>query len=59
MTVLEAALGGSGAVYERQRRIALAAGMIAVQGRIRREGDLVHHVAKHITDLSAEPRRRR
>jgi error-prone DNA polymerase len=41
-------------LYERQRRIILAAGMIAVQGRIQREGDVVHLVADHLTDLSAE-----
>jgi error-prone DNA polymerase len=41
-------------LYERQRRIILAAGMIAVQGRIQREGDVVHLVANHLTDLSAD-----
>jgi error-prone DNA polymerase len=41
-------------LYERQRRIILAAGMFAVQGRIQREGDVVHLVAQHLTDLSAE-----
>ena len=41
-------------LYERQRRIILAAGMIAVKGRIQREGEVVHLVAKHLTDLSAE-----
>ncbi|HYI29036.1 MAG TPA: error-prone DNA polymerase, partial [Bradyrhizobium sp.] len=41
-------------LYERQRRIVLAAGMIAVQGRIQREGEVVHLVAKQLTDLSAD-----
>jgi error-prone DNA polymerase len=41
-------------LYERQRRIILAAGMIAVQGRVQREGEVVHLVANHLTDLSAE-----
>jgi error-prone DNA polymerase len=41
-------------LYERQRRIILAAGMIAVQGRIQREGDVVPLVANHLTDLSAD-----
>jgi hypothetical protein len=41
-------------LYERQRRIILAAGMIAVQGRIQREGDVVHLVANHLTGLSAD-----
>ena len=41
-------------LYERQRRIILGAGMIAVQGRIQREGDVVHLVANQLTDLSAD-----
>src|ERR1700675_2869069 len=41
-------------LYERQRRIILAAGMIAVQGRIQREGEVVHLVVNHLTDLSAD-----
>jgi error-prone DNA polymerase len=36
-------------LYERQRRIILAAGMFAVQGRIQREGEVVHLVARHPT----------
>jgi error-prone DNA polymerase len=30
------------------------AGMFAVQGRIQREGEVVHLVAQHLTDLSAD-----
>jgi error-prone DNA polymerase len=41
-------------LYERQRRIILAAGMIAVQGRVQREGEVVHLVANQLTDLSAD-----
>jgi error-prone DNA polymerase len=41
-------------LHERQRRIILAAGMIAVKGRIQREGEVVHLVANHLTDLSAD-----
>jgi len=41
-------------LYERQRRIILAAGMIAVKGRIQREGEVVHLIANHLTDLSAD-----
>jgi error-prone DNA polymerase len=41
-------------LYERQRRIILAAGMIAVKGGIQREGEVVHLVANQLTDLSAE-----
>jgi error-prone DNA polymerase len=41
-------------LYERQRRIILTAGMIAAQGRIQREGEVVHLVASQLTDLSAD-----
>jgi error-prone DNA polymerase len=41
-------------VFEANRRIVLSAGMIAVRGRIQREGEVVHLVAKCFTDLSAE-----
>lgn len=41
-------------LYERQRRIILAASMMAVQGRVQREGEVVHLVAQQLTDLSAE-----
>jgi error-prone DNA polymerase len=41
-------------IFETQRRIILAAGMIGVYGRIQREGDVVHLVAHRLTDLSAE-----
>ncbi|MGH7185257.1 MAG: OB-fold nucleic acid binding domain-containing protein, partial [Pseudomonadota bacterium] len=39
-------------LYERQRRIILSAGMMAVHGRIQREGEVVHLVAHRLTDLS-------
>ncbi len=42
------------AVFEKQRRIILSAGMIAVYGRIQREGEVVHLVAHRLTDLSQE-----
>lgn len=41
-------------VFERYRRVVLSAGMIAVRGRIQREGEVVHLVAQQLTDLSAE-----
>lgn len=41
-------------VFEAHRRIVLSARMMAVRGRIQREGDVVHLVAHRITDLSAE-----
>jgi error-prone DNA polymerase len=41
-------------VFEQQRRTILAAGMMAVYGRIQRADDVVHLVAHRLTDLSAE-----
>jgi error-prone DNA polymerase len=41
-------------VFEANRRALLSAGMLAVRGRIQREGEVVHLVARRITDLSAE-----
>jgi error-prone DNA polymerase len=41
-------------VFEKFRRIILSSGMIAVKGRIQREGEVVHLVAHRITDLSRE-----
>jgi error-prone DNA polymerase len=40
-------------LFERQRRIILSAGMIACRGRVQREGEVIHVVADHLTDLSA------
>jgi error-prone DNA polymerase len=39
-------------LYEKQRRIILAAGMMAVFGRVQREGDVIHLIAHRLTDLS-------
>ena len=41
-------------VFEKYRRIVLSARMIAVRGRIQREGEIVHLVAHQLSDLSAE-----
>ena len=41
-------------VFEQNRRTILASGMIAVRGRIQREGEVVHLVVQRVTDLSAE-----
>ncbi|CDN94487.1 MULTISPECIES: error-prone DNA polymerase [Rhizobium/Agrobacterium group] len=41
-------------VFEANRRTLLSAGMLAVRGRIQREGAVVHLVAQRITDLSAD-----
>ena len=40
-------------VFEKQRRIVLGAGMLAVKGRVQREGEVVHIIAHELTDLSA------
>ena len=39
-------------LYEEQRRVILTAGMLRVDGRIQREGDVVHVVAHRLHDLS-------
>ena len=41
-------------LYEKQRRIILSASMMGVNGRIQREGEVVHLVAQQLTDLSSE-----
>ncbi|WCM27342.1 error-prone DNA polymerase [Sphingomonas sp. QA11] len=41
-------------MFEKNRRIILSAGMVAVRGRVQREGEVVHLVAQRLTDLSAE-----
>jgi len=41
-------------VFAQYRRVILSAGMIAVKGRIQREGEVVHLVAHHVADLSRE-----
>ena len=40
-------------LFEKQRRLILSAGMIAVDGRVQREGEVVHVVAYRLIDLSA------
>ena len=39
-------------LYEKQRRIILSASMVAVAGQVQKEGEVVHLVARRITDLS-------
>ncbi len=39
-------------LYDEQRPLILTAGMIAVHGRVQREGDVVHVVARRLEDLS-------
>ena len=41
-------------LYERQRRVVLAARMLGVKGRVQREGAVVHLIANRLTDLSHE-----
>ncbi|WP_299360380.1 error-prone DNA polymerase [uncultured Paracoccus sp.] len=41
-------------VFEAHRRIVLSAGMIAVKGRIQREGEVVHLVVHRLADLSGD-----
>lgn len=41
-------------VFAANRRAVLSASMMAVRGRIQREGEVVHLVAERITDLSAD-----
>ena len=43
-------------LFEKQRRLILSAGMIAVEGRIQREGGTTHVIAYKLHDLSAELR---
>jgi error-prone DNA polymerase len=44
-------------LFERQRRIVLAAGMIECQGQVQREGEVIHLVAHRLVDHSALLRR--
>ena len=41
-------------VFEAHRRVVLGAVMIGVQGRIQREGEVVHLVVNRLTDLSRD-----
>lgn len=41
-------------LYEKQRRLILTASMMGVEGRIQREGDVVHVVVRKLHDLSGD-----
>ncbi|WPE24282.1 error-prone DNA polymerase [Shinella zoogloeoides] len=41
-------------LFERQRRVLLSASMMAINGKIQREGELVHLVAQRLFDLSED-----
>ncbi len=39
-------------LFEKQRRLILSSGMVAVRGRYQREGGVTHLIAEHLIDLS-------
>ena len=41
-------------VFEQNRRTILASGLIAVRGRVQREGEVVHLIVQRVTCLSAD-----
>ncbi|NTF10770.1 DNA polymerase III subunit alpha [Agrobacterium rubi] len=41
-------------LFEKRRRVVLGASMMAINGRIQREGEVVHLVAQQLFDLSAD-----
>jgi len=41
-------------LYEKQRRVILTASMIGVEGRVQREGEVVHIIVMRLHDLSHE-----
>jgi error-prone DNA polymerase len=40
-------------LFERERRVVLTAGMLALRGRVQREGEVVHLIAAGLEDLTA------
>jgi error-prone DNA polymerase len=44
-------------VFEAQRTLVLSASMIACRGKLQREGEVIHVIAEHLTDLSGLLRR--
>lgn len=40
------------ALFEKQRRLILSSGMMAIRGRYQREGGVTHLIAEHLIDLS-------
>lgn len=44
-------------LFEKQRRLILSASLLGVEGRVQREGEVVHVVAYRLLDLSEELRR--
>ncbi|MBB4954570.1 DNA polymerase III alpha subunit [Agrobacterium vitis] len=41
-------------LFEKRRRVVLGASMMAIQGEIQREGDVVHLIARQLDDLSGD-----
>ncbi|OWK23172.1 hypothetical protein AJ87_41905 [Rhizobium yanglingense] len=41
-------------LFERRRRVVLGSSMMAINGRIQREGDVVHLIAQQLFDLSGD-----
>lgn len=41
-------------LFEKRRRVVLGSSMMAINGRIQREGEVVHLVAQQFFDLSGE-----
>ena len=39
-------------LFEKQRRLVLSARMIGCRGKVQREGEVIHVIAEHLTDLS-------
>jgi error-prone DNA polymerase len=38
--------------FEKYRRVLLSSAMLGIKGRVQREGEVVHLVAHHLTDLT-------
>jgi len=45
------------AIFEKYRRTILSSTMLGCRGKVQREGEVIHLVAEHLIDLSAELRR--
>jgi error-prone DNA polymerase len=41
-------------LFEKRRRVVLSASMMAIQGKVQREGDVVHLIARQLDDLSGD-----
>jgi hypothetical protein len=39
-------------LFDRQRRLILSASMVGCRGKVQREGEVIHVIAEHLTDLS-------